>query len=123
MCPRRFWHGPGRPLFFRPLKPAPGSLWFSGEGPCGQGREHPELGVRRACVLHRLGDPLIPDPLILLLAPSGWQVKDLVGKTVDIPSSVFNVDVPDMFYTGRVLGPDSSHANSVIVKLRGDPAK
>ena len=47
----------------------------------------------------------------------------LHAQAVDVPGWVFRVEVPQLFYPGRVLGPDHSHASSVVVKVAGDPTK
>ena len=41
-------------------------------------------------------------------------------QVVDVPGWVFKVDVPDLFYTGKVLGPDHSHSHCVEFKLQGN---
>jgi hypothetical protein len=38
---------------------------------------------------------------------------------VDVPGWVFKVNVPDLFYPGKVIGPDRSHADCVEVKFSG----
>lgn len=45
---------------------------------------------------------------------------DLVGKTVDIPAEVFNVDIPDLLYRGRVMGRDAHRKGAVVVKFEED---
>lgn len=40
----------------------------------------------------------------------------VLGKTVDIPAPVFDVDVPDLFYRGTVLKKDRAHPGRLLTQ-------
>lgn len=71
--------------------------------------------------------PRPPSPLLPPLhAPALLHSCALHAQDVDVPASVFHIEVPDMFYRARVLRPDDSHTGCVVVKLleeEGDKAR
>jgi len=45
---------------------------------------------------------------------------DLIGKDVDIPASIFDIQVPDLFYHAKVVRRDPSHAAAVVIRFPED---
>lgn len=54
--------------------------------------------------------------------PSGMTPlpEDLMGIVLQVPASIFGVDVPGMYYLGKVLRPDNEHKNSLVLRFADD---
>ncbi|GMH45386.1 hypothetical protein BSKO_13343 [Bryopsis sp. KO-2023] len=48
------------------------------------------------------------------------ELKDLIGKVVDIPAIHFGVDVPEMYYRATILRRDSARRTAVVVRFQED---
>lgn len=46
--------------------------------------------------------------------------KQLIGKEVDIPAAIFDIQVPELWYTARVVRKDTAHPGAVVIRFKED---
>lgn len=46
--------------------------------------------------------------------------KDLIGRDIEIPAGVFDVQVPGLWFTARVTRKDTGHPGSVVIRFKED---
>lgn len=46
--------------------------------------------------------------------------KQLIGKEVDIPAAIFDIQVPELRYTARVMRKDTGHPGAVVIRFKED---
>ena len=43
----------------------------------------------------------------------------VVGCTIDVPAPIFGVDIPDLYYRGRILKKDPAHPGNLPLLNKG----
>lgn len=79
-------------------------------------RTHPPEPVRRETPLKAAGHLGSRKQI----AKKRINYKDLIGRDIEIPADVFDVQVPGLLFTARVTRKDTGHPGSVVIRFKED---